>query len=76
MATDEGGYNYNFVEPPPERLLCKICQFPCREARSNEDNVYCKGCVSRIKIKSSDSVSNKCERNAEYVIPIMYVGGL
>ena len=57
MATDEGGYNYDFVEPPPERLLCKICQLPCREAQSNEDHVYCKRCFPRTRIKSSDSVS-------------------
>ena len=26
MATGEAGYNYYFVEPPPERLLCTVCQ--------------------------------------------------
>ena len=61
MATDESdgetsGYDYTFVEPPPERLLCKICHLPCREARSSEDHVYCKRCVT--KIKSSASVSD------------------
>ena len=61
MAAGEGGYNYDFVEPPPERLLCKICQLPCREAQSNEDHVYCKGCVAGIQSSASvsDSRSNE-----------------
>ena len=56
MAADEGGYNYDFVEPPPERLLCKICQLPCRKAQSNEDHVYCKRCITNVQ--SSASVSD------------------
>ena len=49
MATVEGGYDYDFVEPPPEELLCKICQLPCREAQSSEGHVYCKRCISTTK---------------------------
>ena len=48
----ESGYDYKFVEPPPERLLCKICHLPCRDAQSSEaDHVYCKRCINEIKIK-------------------------
>ena len=54
MATVEGGYDYDFVEPPPERLLCNICQLPCREAQSSEGRVYCKRCS---RTEPSDSVS-------------------
>ena len=64
MATvEEGGYDYDFVERPPEGLLCKICQLPCREAQSSEDHVYCKHCISETKpgsTESSPSVSYSC----------------
>ena len=52
------GYDYKFVEPPPERLLCRICQLPCRDAQSSEDYVYCKKCITELKIKPSASVSD------------------
>ena len=66
MATtgeSEGGngYDYKFVEPPPERLLCRICHLPCRDAQSSEDHVYCKQCITELKIiKRSTSVSDSC----------------
>ena len=63
MATGEAGYNYYCVEPPPERLLCKICQLPCRQAQLSEDRVYCKPCVPKscvARVKSSVSVSRSC----------------
>ena len=59
MARDESdrdsGYDYEFVEPPPERLLCTICRLPCREAQLNEDQVYCKRCITKIKPYTSVS---------------------
>ena len=36
MATDsQGGYEYDFVDADtlPDRILCQICHYPCREAR-------------------------------------------
>ncbi|XP_065903737.1 TNF receptor-associated factor 4-like [Dysidea avara] len=40
----EGGYDYDFVKPPPDRLICKICQLPCRQAQKSEccGHVFCK----------------------------------
>ena len=35
-AVPEGGYDYNFVDPLPDRLVCKICQFPCTKAQLSE----------------------------------------
>ena len=61
MATGEAGYKYDFVDPPPERLLCKICQLPCRQAQATEDLVYCQRCVAGAK--SSVSVSRSCQLN-------------
>ena len=72
MATvEEGGYDYDFVEPPPEGLLCKICQLPCREAQSSEGHVYCKRCISTTK--PSASVSYSC--NNEVLLNAMYIDG-
>ena len=60
MATGEAGYDYYYVQPPPEGLLCKICKLPCREAQVSEDLVYCKHCVPDncvAGVKASVSVS-------------------
>ena len=58
-SEDESNYDYEFVEPPPERLLCRICHLPCRNAQSNEaDHIYCKRCIT--KVKPSASVSDPC----------------
>ena len=56
----EGGFDYTFMEPPPDRLVCKICQFPCREAQLTEccGHVFCKNCLT--KFKSSTVVSHAC----------------
>ena len=47
MNNDFGGYDYNFVEDPPDRLVCKICCFPCREAQQSKccGHVFCKSCL-------------------------------
>ena len=46
-----GGYGYDFVHAPPDRLLCKICQLPCREAQQSEccGNIYCKCDIDQLK---------------------------
>ena len=50
-AATECGYDYDFVNPPPDRLLCKICQFTCREAQLTEccGHVYCHPCLEKMK---------------------------
>ena len=39
------------MEIPPDRLVCSICQLPCREAQQSEccGNIYCKGDIDRLK---------------------------
>ena len=67
MATSGAGYDYYYVEPPPQRLLCKICKSPCRQAQVSQDLVYCKCCVPEscvAGVKSSVSVS--CFRYLPY----------
>ena len=59
-SLDDGGYNYNFVNPPPDRLLCNICQFPCREAQQTSEcgHLYCKSCINMFI--SSATVNHAC----------------
>ena len=66
-SESESGYDYEFVEPPPERVLCTVCHLPCRDAQSSEaDHVYCKGCITEVKVKPSASVSDLWVVNAKY----------
>ena len=53
-------YDFNYVEPPPDRLLCKICQLPCCEAHKSEccGHVFCKRDLE--KMKAATSVSYAC----------------
>ena len=56
---DRGGYDYKFVEPPPDRLVCKICYLPCREARLTScGHYYCESCLRQLQ--SSTTVSHAC----------------
>ena len=47
----ESGYDYNFVNPVPDRLVCNICQFPCCKTQLTEccGHVYCQPCVEKVK---------------------------
>ena len=47
----EGGYDYDFVEDPLDRLVCKICHCPCREALISEccGQGFCKCCFDKVK---------------------------
>ena len=31
LTEEIGGHDYDFVEMPPDRLVCKICHFPSRD---------------------------------------------
>ena len=56
---DGGGYDYKFVEPPPDRLVCKICYLPCREARLTScGHIFCESCLKQLQ--SSTTVSHAC----------------
>ena len=59
-SMDEGGYDYKFVNPPPDRLLCNICQFPCHEAQQTREcgHLFCKSCVN--KLMSFTTLSHAC----------------
>ena len=53
-------YDFNYVEPPPDRLTCNICQLPCREAQKSEccGHVFCK--CDLEKMKAATAVSYAC----------------
>ena len=56
---DGGGYDYKFVAPPPDRLVCKICYLPCREARLTScGHIFCESCLKQLQ--SSTTVSHAC----------------
>ena len=46
-----GGYEYKFVNPPPDRCICYICDFPSRDAymtgRCCEGQTICKSCLDQ-----------------------------
>ena len=50
-AVVNGGYDYDYVDPPPDRLVCKICQLPCSKAQLSEccGHVYCQSCLYKVK---------------------------
>ena len=46
-----GGYECDFVEAPPDRVLCKICQNPCRDAYLTGccGTNFCHSCLQLLK---------------------------
>ena len=50
-STEYGGFEYEFVDTPPERLLCKICKEPSRDPYMTLccGHAFCKSCLDRQK---------------------------
>ncbi|XP_065917860.1 TNF receptor-associated factor family protein DDB_G0290965-like [Dysidea avara] len=46
---DCGGYEYKFVDTPPDDVICQICQYPSREPYLSVccGHVFCKSCFER-----------------------------
>ena len=46
-----GGYEYEFIAIPPDRVLCKICQNPCRDAYLTGccGTNFCYTCLQQLK---------------------------
>ena len=46
-----GGYDYQFVETPPDMFMCKICHFPSKEPYLSEccGHTFCKSCIDHAK---------------------------
>ena len=53
--SSEGGYDYTFVETPPDRLMCQICQAVARVPHQVTccGRVYCETCLDKYRRRSS-----------------------
>ena len=57
------------MNPPPDRLLCKICHLPCREAQQSKccGSVYCKCDIDQLEANSSVQPMCPLCRSEEFV---------
>ena len=60
MMAGAGGYDYEFVTAPPDRLICKICHNPCRDAHLTSccGAHYCKSCLQLVR--RGRSINRSC----------------
>ena len=61
-VVEECGYEYDFVEPPPDDLTCKICFLPARDPQQTNEccgQTFCHGCLNKYK-SSTILDNNKC----------------
>ena len=66
---NNGGYDYDLVNQPPDRLVCKICHLPSRDPYLSVccGHVFCKSCLDNIK--KATAITNACPvcRDEEFV---------
>ena len=55
-----GGYDYEFLTTPPDRLVCKICHSPCRDTHLTNccGAHFCRSCVQQVR--RGRSVNRAC----------------
>ena len=55
-----GGYDYEFVDAPHDRYICKICHLPSRDPYLSEccGHLFCKSCLDNVK--NASSITNAC----------------
>ena len=55
--TEYGGYEYTFVDPPPDRCICNICHHPSREPYMTGEccrgQTICKSCLDRWQLRNT-----------------------
>ena len=68
-AYSSGGYDYNFPGPLSDRLMCRICQLPCRETQQSEccGSVYCKCDIDQLKASTTMQPTCPICRSEEFV---------
>ena len=63
------GYDYDFVDTPHDRYICKICHLPSRDPYLSEccGHVFCKSCKDNVK--KASAITNACPvcRDEEFV---------
>ena len=65
---DFGGYKYEFVKTPPERVICEICHNPPKEPYQTLccGHIFCKTCLdSQKKAKSINYACPICRSKAD-----------
>ena len=57
---NNGGYDYDFVSQPPDRLICKICHLSSRDPYLSVccGHVFCKSCLDNVK--KATVITNAC----------------
>ena len=69
MPNDIAGYDYDPVDPLPDRLLCKICHLPSREPYLTVccGHLFCKSCLDNLK--KATTIAKGCPvcRDEEFV---------
>ena len=67
MASITGGYDCNFVETPPDKLICQICLLVVRSPHQVTccGRVYCKACLDEHK-KNSNTCPNCRKRGRKF----------
>jgi len=57
-----GGYENVFVEEPPDRLVCSICLYPCRDAHMSVccGHNFCRSCLVSATAFCGDSICPVC----------------
>ena len=60
INSSKGGYDYSFVDTPPDELVCKICQYPSVEPYLSVccGHTFCRTCLEAAKQISM--VTNTC----------------
>ena len=62
--TSYGGYEYKFVNPPPDRCICNICHLPSRDAYMTgqccEGQTICKSCLDQWQITAGNMKCPVC----------------
>ena len=69
MNNKSGGYDYQFVNTPPDRLVCKICHLPCCETQQSEccGSIYCKCDIDRLKATTTLQLACPICRDGDFV---------
>lgn len=51
QPAEDGGYQYSYIEDPPESLQCPVCLLPCREPHILDccGGKFCRTCIDRVE---------------------------
>ena len=54
------GYDYEFVDTPPDRVICKICHLPSKDPHLSVccGHLFCKSCLDNVK--KASAITNAC----------------